>query len=257
MTSDGTSLGDRMKSYEGSWRQTLPRHAWCVVRVDVRAAHTLLRSAVKPFDPTFTAAMTKVAEALCAEVQGARLAFTQSDEVSVVYRAAGEKAEPWFGGVLAKQVSISAAIATATLAADPGMRGYFPPGAVFDSRAFLLPSVEEVANYLIWRQRDAQRNSVTMVAQSVFSHNALHRKNTGQMVEMLAGRGVVYDDLPAGDRMGRQSLRHTGVRPVEYVDRRTRETVATTAVRSWWMTHPAPQYTADPEDWLREWLDTV
>lgn len=236
------TLGDRMKRYEQPWRHELPPDAWCVLRVDVRTAHTYLHNAFKPFDQSFTDGMTEVAEALCSEIQGARLAYSQSDEVSVIYRRRDVKSETWFGGVVAKQVSISAALATAILNSRDQRPS--PWLALFDSRVFTLPDEIEVANYLIWRQRDAQRNAISMVARSVFSHQQLYRKSGPEMLTMLQERGLNYEqDVAAEHRMGRQTLRQSGVRPFSYVDRRSNETVTGEALRAWWETAAAPFYT--------------
>ena len=35
---------------------------------------------------------------------------------------------------------------------------------------FLSGSMKEVCNYFIWRQRDWERNSIQMLAQSLYSH---------------------------------------------------------------------------------------
>src|SRR5690348_5426948 len=131
---DKTALGDRMKRYEAAYRSTLPRRTYTLIRVDGRSFHSYLRSAGKPFDETFMADMDAVAEALCAEITGSVLAYTQSDEISLlVTDFAIEQTEPWFGGVVAKQLSISAALATAVLnERRPGAR------ALFDSRVFTL-----------------------------------------------------------------------------------------------------------------------
>lgn len=229
MVTDSTALGDRMKRYEATTRHMLPRRTHSIIRVDVRAAHTYLRGAAKPFDETFIADMNAVAEALCAEITGAVFAYTQSDEISVlVTDFAGEHTEPWFGGVIAKQVSISAALATAVLnERRPGAR------ALFDSRVFTIAGPVEVVNYYLWRQRDAVRNSISMAAQAHFSHKRLHGVSSGGMQELLwSEAGVNWNDYPDGCKRGRITVRRTGERHVEYVDKRSGETVRATAVRS-------------------------
>ncbi|MFF8406928.1 hypothetical protein ACF06P_35535 [Streptomyces sp. NPDC015684] len=55
-----------------------------------------------------------------------------------------------------------------------------------------------------------------------------------------------------GCKRGRVTVRQTGERPVEYVDKRTQQTVSTTAVRSWWETTPAPHFTTEPDSWLAD-----
>lgn len=252
--SDSTALGDRMKRHEAAYRAVLPRRTYTVIRVDGRAFHSYLRGAAKPFDDDFMADMDAVAEALCAEVAGAVFAYTQSDEISLLVTDFGsEQTEPWFGGVMAKQLSISASLATAVLnARRPGRR------ALFDSRVFTLSDPVEVANYFLWRQRDAVRNSISMAAQAHFSHRRLNGVSTGGMQEMLwSEAGVNWNDYPDGCKRGRVTVRRTGERPVEYVDKRTNKTVRTTAVRSWWETSPAPQFTTHPGSWLAQTIPAL
>lgn len=247
--SDRTALGDRMKRYEATTRHLLPRRTYSLIRVDVRAAHSYLRGAAKPFDETFMADMDAVAEALCTEITGSAFAYTQSDEISILIADfASEQTEPWFGGVIAKQLSISAALATAALnERRPGAR------ALFDSRVFTIADPVEVANYFLWRQRDAVRNSISMAAQARFSHRQLHGVSTGGMQELLwAEHGINWNDYPDGCKRGRVTVRETGERGVVYVDRRTQESVQTTAVRSWWSTTGAPHFTTEPGGWLAE-----
>jgi tRNA(His) guanylyltransferase len=82
--SDSTSLGDRMKRYEAVTQSALPRRTYTVIRVDIRAAHVYLRAADRPFDYEFMADMDATAEAMCAEISGAVLAYAQSDEISIL-----------------------------------------------------------------------------------------------------------------------------------------------------------------------------
>ncbi|MDX3515898.1 tRNA(His) guanylyltransferase Thg1 family protein [Streptomyces caniscabiei] len=245
---DSNALGDRMKRYEAVQRAVLPRRTYTLLRVDGRAFHSYLRGAQKPFDKTFMANMDTVAEALCAEITGSVFAYTQSDEISILITDfATVQTEPWFGGVVAKQLSVSAALATAVL------NERRPGRALFDARVFTIADPVEVANYFLWRQRDAVRNSISMAAQAHFSPARLHGVNGGGMQELLyTEAGVNWNDYPDGCKRGRVTVRRTGERPVEYVDRRTNETIRTMAVRSWWETSGAPHFTTEPGSWLAE-----
>ena len=114
--SDNTDLGDRMKRYEAAHRALLPRRTYTLLRLDGRSFHTYLRGCQKPFDDQFIADMDAVAEALCAEISGSVFAYTQSDEISIlVADFATIQTQPWFDGVVAKLLSISASLATAVL----------------------------------------------------------------------------------------------------------------------------------------------
>lgn len=251
---DSTALGDRMKRHEAVFRTVLPSRTYTVIRVDIRAAHSLLRGCERPFDEVFMADMDAVAEALCTEISGAVLAFTQSDEISVLvtdFGSAGTQA--WFGGVLAKQVSIAASLATAVLnERRPGKR------ALFDARVFTLADPVEVANYFLWRQRDAVRNSISMAAQARFSHRQLHGVNTGQMQELLwSEHGINWNDYPAGCKRGRVTVKRTGEREITYTDKRTQTEQTTVAVRSWWETSGAPRFTTEPDGWLAQMIPAM
>lgn len=245
--SDSTALGDRMKAHEQVTRQILPGRCYTVLRVDGRAFHSYLRGCARPFDVEFMADMDAVAEALCAEISGAVMAYTQSDEISVLvtdFGSAGTQA--WFGGVLAKQVSIAASLATAVLnERRPGKR------ALFDARVFTLADPVEVANCLIWRQRDAVRNSIAMAAQAKFSHRQLHGVGTGQMQELLwSEHRINWNDYPDGCKRGRVTVKQSGEREITYTDKRTNTEQTTVALRSWWETSGAPHFTAEPDGWL-------
>ena len=245
--SDTTALGDRMKRYEAAHRTVLPRSTYTILRLDGRAFHTYLRDADKPFDMAFVQDMAAVTEALCAEAAGAAIAYTQSDEISLLLTDFATPAtEPWFGGVVAKQLSVSASLATAVLnERRPGRR------ALFDARVFTMADPVEVANYFLWRQRDAVRNSVAMAAQAHFPHKRLHRVSTGEMKGLLRSeKGVRWNDYPDACKRGQVATRLTGERTVEYVDKRTQETMRTTAVRSWWEVSGAPRFTVEPTGWL-------
>jgi tRNA(His) 5'-end guanylyltransferase len=195
----------------------------------------------------FIADMAAVAEALCEEISGAVFAYHQSDEISVLLADfATPHTQPWFGGVVAKQLTVSASLATAVLnERRPGGR------ALFDARVFTISDPVEVANYFLWRQRDAVRNSISMAAQAHFSHKRLHGVSSSSMQELLWSEADVnWNDYPDQCKRGQTTVRRTGERPVEYVDRRTNETVRTTAVRSWWETSPAVHFTTDSDGWL-------
>lgn len=246
MSSDKTALGDRMKRHEQAAKTALPRRTYTVLRVDGRAFHSYLRGAAKPFDEQFMADMDQVAIALCQEISGSVFAYTQSDEISVLlvdFRSNGT--EPWFGGEVQKMVSIAAATASVTLAA---LR---PGRPMFDARVFTIADPIEVANYFLWRQRDAVRNSIAMAAQAQFPHRRLHGVSTGQMQELLwAEKGINWNDYPDGCKRGRVVVRESGERPVTFTHKRTGEERTVVAMRSWWEPRPAPHFTLDAGGFL-------
>ncbi len=244
---DRDGLGDRMKGYERVTQAVLPRRTYTLLRVDGKAFHSYLRGAARPYDETFMADMDAVAEALCAEISGSVFAYVQSDEISVLaVDFAGAGTQPWFGGEVQKWCSVAASVATATLnARRPGRL------ALFDARVFTVGDPVEVANYCIWRQRDAVRNSIAMAAQAVFPHQRLHGVNSGQAQELLfTEKGINWNDYPAGCKRGRVVVRASGERTVTFVHKRTGAEETVTAMRSWWEAQPAPHFTPAPDGFL-------
>lgn len=196
------SLGDRMKGYEAVSDGCLMRKTPAVVRVDGKAFHSFTRGCDRPFDYGLRNCMEDAALALCEEIQGAKFAFVQSDEISVLMSDMDSiRTEPWFGYRIQKMASVAASIATAHFGkAWRHIGGSGVP--FFDGRVFSLPP-DEVVNYFIWRQQDATRNSIQMAARAVFSHKACHGKNQDELQEMLwSEKGVNWNDYPTEFRRG-------------------------------------------------------
>lgn len=229
-------LSDRMKQYEGTYRGYLKienEHDVVVIRVDGRAFHTYTRGAKEPFDEMLQSSMNEVARELCENIQGAQLAYVQSDEVSVIV-SAGNGANIWFDGNIQKMCSISAAIASTRMTLEsPRVFGKMRV-AQFDSRVFVLPR-EEVINYLIWRQSDATRNSVQMLARSLFSHKQLLGKSCDVMKQMVREAGKPWENEAIGSTRGRCVVKQSFQENVEYVDKRTKQVKNAVAERTRWI----------------------
>lgn len=244
------SLGDRMKGYEAASRTVLPARMPVIVRVDGRAFHTYASGAEKPFDRGMMKAMNEVALTLCREMSNAVFAYVQSDEISVLmvdYKE--ENTQAWFGGVIAKMVSVAASLAAVrmTLASTAwhpkcldSMMAYGPQPCTFDARAFVLPK-EDVCNYFIWRQQDWVRNSLQMLSRSLYSHKELDGKNQSDMHEMCFQKGVNWAALDTDLRRGRGIVRRpkkflipAGPKAGEMIDR-----------MEWTVDTELPQFTAD------------
>jgi len=179
---DKTSLGDRMKLYENVPRIYLTPRMPTILRIDGKSFHAYTRGFEKPWDRQLIKGFVAAASALLEEIQGSKIAYCQSDEISILINDYEKfNTSSWFDKNVQKMCSVSASIATAAF--NQFMYNNLKT-ARFDSRCFVLPR-EEVVNYFHWRQRDAVRNSISGLAQKHFSHKQLHKKNTKQMQEML------------------------------------------------------------------------
>lgn len=210
-----------MKAYEYVPRTSLTPRMPMIIRVDGKAFHTYTRGFDRPWDMNMRNGMNAVACDLMKHVQGAKLAYAQSDEVSVLVTDYDKlTSSAWFDKNIQKCASVAASIATAAFNRSmletllgrydvrelEGNNGAFtealPPLAHFDARVFVLPK-EEACNYFVWRQQDASRNSISMLAQSEFSHKQLHGKNTGAMQEMLMmEKSINWNDCEVWQKRG-------------------------------------------------------
>lgn len=231
------TLEQRMKVYyEMPYKAYLTRRTPVVIRVDGKAAHTYTKALNKPFDEVFVNAMFAAAHELCEEAQGCVLAYTQSDEISIVlldYQTINTDA--WFGYSINKLVSICASTATAHFnnafrfyahneldemnnsgvcdeayaKRSKALQDCIDNPLLFDARAFNLPK-EEVCNYLIWRQNDARRNSISSLARAHFSHKEVCRKSGSELIEMMLDKGIDYNKKPDAFKRGACYLRKDG-----------------------------------------------
>lgn len=240
---DNTALGDRMKRYEAVTKDFLPRRTCAIIRVDGKAFHTYLRQAVKPFDADVMELMDATAAALCGGISGTVFAYTQSDEISLLLQDfSSVHTEPWFGGNVQKMVSVAASMATMTFndkvvkyQMTRGVR--FGPHAMFDARVFTIPDPVEVANYFLWRQRDAVRNSISMAAQANFPHRELQGMSSDKLQDKL--------------------FREKGINWSKYPDRAKRGAICTKVHypegeewRSRWEVIGSPHFDAQPDGFL-------
>ena len=209
-------LGDRMKDfYEDRTRYKLARRTNTIIRIDGKAFHTYTKGLKRPFDEGLMEDMNKTTEYLCQNIQGAKFGYVQSDEISILITDYDDiSTHAWFDGNLQKMASIAASLATAefnrlrlirkmntTVATAGSILEQFKH-AMFDARVFQIPYQEEVINYFIWRQQDATRNSISSVAQSLYSTKELHGKKTNDMQEMIFQKGINWNDFTPREKRG-------------------------------------------------------
>lgn len=203
------ALGDRMKKYENTTRYYLPPRTPIIIRVDGKAFHTYTKNCTEPFSNVLINIMNEVGLHLCKNIQGAELAYIQSDEISIlVHYYKKYNSSAWFDNNLQKLVSVSASLATEAfinslmrrpIAWQSQFGGKTPN---FDSRAFCIP-VADVCNYFIWRQKDWERNSLQLLARSLHSHNELYAKKRDELHDMCIAKGNNWNHLPGHYKRGR------------------------------------------------------
>lgn len=193
-------LAARMKMYENCVGTTLDKEYPAIIRVDGRSFSTYTKSFTKPFDNVIRDAMMHTAMMMAKEVQGVKLVYSQSDEITLLLTAyENPLSSLWFDGRVQKIVSNAASVATEAFneymdkeywAKNPELKR---KRARFDARTFNLPFIE-VNNCFLFRQRDAVRNSKLNCGHE-YLEGSLKKKNTDEIVSMLAEKGIHWNDL--------------------------------------------------------------
>jgi len=205
-------LEKRMKRYELTTKHKLIPRCPILLRIDGRSFSNYTKYLDRPFDEGFINDMKDVCKYLGKEIAGCKLIYAQSDEINILITDYDTLAtQPWFDNTVQKICSITASLTTSkfnqlrlnrfisskinsNIAYDSFLDDYWddtnnelknvPPLAHFDTRVFQIADPEEVINYFVWRQRDWMRNSVTMLARSLYSHNEIDKKNQSEMKQM-------------------------------------------------------------------------
>tara|TARA_Y100000588_G_scaffold244854_1_gene259076 strand:+ start:16355 stop:17092 length:738 start_codon:yes stop_codon:yes gene_type:complete len=218
---DTTSLGDRMKAYEKIPSHKLMKRTPVILRLDGKAFHTYTKGMDKPFDKDLNVVRSNVLASLCENIQGALFGYSQSDELSIVLKDWDTfTTNSWFDSKVQKLCSVSASMCTAYWDRESGFLDsirtegsdkFSDKMALFDSRCFNVPK-EEVLNYLIWRQQDWERNSVQMIAQSLYSHKELQNKSCKRLITLIENEhGIVWGQLPSWQKRGEFWLKGEGL----------------------------------------------
>lgn len=230
MSNKRDSLGDRMKNnYENRSKTYLTRRVPVCLRCDGKAFHSFTRGLKRPYDEIFHKAMNDTLMYLCKNIQGCKVGYTQSDEITLLLVDYDTiTTDAWFDYSVQKMCSITASMATLAFnksfakSADDFFRNnikdvdeknedviYFKTlmkavetGAMFDARCFNIPE-DEVVNCFIWRQQDATRNAIQMLGQCNFPHKALQGKSCNDIQDMLMTiKGINFNDMPVEFKRG-------------------------------------------------------
>lgn len=219
-------------SMEKAWETNLPRQSFSVIRVDGKGFSKFTKKMRKdaPFSQEFSNRMVRAAHALTREIPGVSLAFTQSDEISILVHDFGEDNEKAYSGRVQKLSSIAASVATA----------HFNLGtmdtACFDGRVIDLGASEDrVAEYFKSRYSNGISNSLGMLCSYYYSHKSLIGMGTMERKERLRGDGFGWDETVSPmHRYGIFLAKVSEMKEVSYTRRDSGITVSTVVQRRAW-----------------------
>ncbi len=200
---DKTDFGDRMKFYEGkeTKRQLIPMLPICV-RLDGNKFSKFTKGLRRPYDERLSKLFVETTKYLV-ELSGAKIGFTESDEISLILNSDSFKSQTFLNGKIHKLNSILSSNATAFFNAN--IHKYIPNWsnmATFDCRVWNVPNKIEAVNAILWREQDASKNSISMAASHYYSHKELQHKNSSEKQDMLMAKGINWNDYPSFFKRG-------------------------------------------------------
>lgn len=167
---------------------------------------------------------------LCENIQGCKIGYVESDEISLLLTDYDTlQTDAWFDYSVQKICSVAASMAAMYFnkhwselvkefykenvfdnwREDDDERYYnnvltkkVELGGYFDARAFNLPE-SEIVNYFIWRQNDATRNSIQGLAQANFSQKQIQGLNNSQLQDKLhEEKNINWNDCKTVEKRG-------------------------------------------------------
>lgn len=247
-----------------------------IIMLDGHSFSKKVKKAFKrPFDDVFIDAMNKTAQYLCGSIQGAKIAYVQSDEISILVTDYDTPmTDSYFGYRLCKIQSIAAGMASAyftklmigniirkkvaeadrngkdnygnTSAAEDRKEIDFEkivdnaPLYDFDCKAWAVPNENDAYAWFLYRQIDCVRNSRQQAAQAYLSHKKLMGLSAEKQAELLkAETGIDWATAyEQGKRYGRFIYKEN-----EHISKILPNGEEVAFVRNTWQTHDADDLT--------------
>lgn len=217
------TLQDKGKRLQKQRDYCVDTDKYILVHVDGRSFSKMVKNKFeKPFDRTFIDMMNETAIYLCENVQGAKIAYVQSDEISLLVKKDNPDGDIFFGGRLCKMQSIIAALATSKfnqLAMARLMLGLDTdeltrddiawqitnaPLYQFDCKVWDVDTANDAFAWFLFRNIDCVKNSKQQFVQTYLPHKILLKHNTDEQVLMAVDEaGKDWRDCSDDEKYGR------------------------------------------------------
>ena len=194
---DLQTLGDWCKWNEKNFSPeimipTLP----VIIRLDGNNFHNWTKGLNRPFDLGMNQLMIETTKYLVKETN-AIVGYTQSDEITLILYSDNRKSLIYNDGK--KQKILSKLTAKCVNFFNEKRKEILPNHnkiALFDCRIYQVPTLHDACIQLLWRENDATRNSILMLADSLFGHAKCFKLKTNELQDkMMLEKGVNWNDL--------------------------------------------------------------
>lgn len=198
------SLGNWCKWLEKNFSNdimipTLP----VIIRLDGNNFHNWTKGLERPFDKNLVDLMTETTKFLVKETN-AVVGYTQSDEITLILYSDDRTNSIYNDGK--KQKILSKLTGKCVTFFNEERPKYLPNHnkiANFDCRIYQTPTLHDATIQLLWRENDATKNSISMLAQSLFSHDQLQGLSGNEMQDkMMLEKGINWNDLDSRLKRG-------------------------------------------------------
>ena len=217
------NLEDKCLYYRSLSNYKLLPNSYVLVMLDGRSFSNLIKNKFeKPFDKDFIDMMNQTAQYVCENVEGAKLAYVQSDEISLVITDFDTPTtDAFFGYRFNKLTSIIASLATGKfnqLMLQYNLSKYNNKQNVddvvkfiekqnlcqFDCKVWNVPTLNDVFAWFLYRQIDCVRNSKQQAAQTFISHKNLMNLNVDAQIKLLfEQKGIDWNEYSMDEKYGR------------------------------------------------------
>ena len=174
-----------------------------IIRLDGVNFSKWTKGLVKPFDEDFHKTMVATTKFLVHETN-ALIGYTQSDEITLILFSDSRKSQVYHDGKKQKILSkLSSKVANNFNHNRENILENHHKIADFDARIYQTPTKQDAVAQLLWRELDATKNSISMLAQSLFPHNQLQNLDGNKMQhKMMLEKDVNWNDLDVWKKRG-------------------------------------------------------
>ena len=184
-------LSEKCKALESDYN--LDPQKWTVLRVDGHKFSTFTTRFDSRFDEGLVNAMLLAAEDWLKDFQGASV-YVESDEATLLIapvNTANGATLP-FNGRVGKLTTLSAGLFSTKF--NKYLETKHQGDAYFDCRAFQVDTIDDLQSVIRWRQLDAFRNGISVLARMFGERKKVDKMNTGQKLEYIKEHGAVAEE---------------------------------------------------------------
>ena len=201
-----------------------------IIRCDGKKFSNYTKGFKYPFDNIFRTTMKRTMLALCEEVQGSFFGYTQSDEITVMFKKQSPESQIYYNGRVNKIIGVVSSIVTTafnnilmeeyektcneykeqimksnlSLESKISLVNEFLSKmevyknkvgkANFDCKVFSMPREKAIDNFIL-RRDNSRVNAISMIARAHFSHSELQDIKTEELISKLAAINVDINDI--------------------------------------------------------------